>query len=795
MNNISNTAWRIITPLFAVVVAIIVLGGITTQPWHVLPELGGDGGKNVFTFLYHSIYGKGMHFQGMNYPYGEHIVYTDAQPVLSVPLSYLKGYINIPIALSIMWWTTSIGFVLGIIFTARILRHYNVPNALSLLFAALIMTGSPQLLRISGHFALAFSAVIPMLFWFTLQYHETHKLKYPFFIFLTGCFAAFMHPYFSAVTLIWCTVYIVATLLAGKGSFKTRILQAIAPMVAAAMVLAVFGMVMKLTDNITDRPAVPYGVLDHITHIKDIFSSGYSPFWAFIKEHSSFSKISYGGEGYTYFGLAVWCTLLVAGYMALRKRKTAGALPAQFSAIWLIMAVMGLLLGGGAPFTWGMSWLLDYASALRQFRTLGRFSWIAYYIVTVYGAVLICHWHSMLASTGKRNPAMGLVVVALSLWSIEAVGYIGHAHTVVKQGYTNYNTFTSQGEQSWTQFLAANGCKPTDFQAIIVLPFFATGSEKLWVSSNQDITDWSIAMGVKAGMQLQLPMMDIMMSRSGWGQTFAQVKTAGGPYTNKPALALAANNSNKPLLLLHTDDAPLNPDQQFLINHSQHIGHFLHCEVYRCDPRRILTDCDSLWNIAETIGKQLTGTDTCVNYSGSWFVDHMDAYNYNNTPFGTGAKPATMQQTDILCEIPVIADTTHNFDYAYKARSTIFEFSCWFHVPGNDYRSPKCILELLDAKGRAIDTVSASTIESTDNQTAAPVNDKNEVDAFSHNLWLRCNAYFPIDSSVKHVRCRILNFAEHPFLAVDELMIRPANALIISKGMANNHLLVKERYR
>lgn len=783
MNNISNTAWRIITPLFAVAVAILVLGGIATQPWHVMPELGGDGGKNIFTYLYHSIYEKGLHFQGMNYPYGEHIVYTDGQPILSVPLSYIKGHISIPVALSIMWWTTTIGFILGIIFTTRILRHYKVSQALALVFAALIMACSPQLLRISGHYALAFSAVIPMLFWFTLQYRETGKHKYPLYIFFTGCLAAFMHPYFSAVTLIWCTFYALAHLLTSKDRIKARVLHTVTPMLAAVMVLGVFGIVMKLTDNITDRPAVPYGVLDHITHIKDIFSSGYSPFWAFIKEHSRFSKISYGGEGYTYFGLAVWVALIACLCTTILRRNKNTDNTTAFPAIWLIMAVMGLLLGCGAPFTWGMAWLLNYASALRQFRTLGRFSWIAYYIITVYGAVLISYWYTTLRSSGRGTPAIAILAAALAVWGAEAGGYISHAHNVVKQGYSNYNSFKSLDEQSWPQFLGDKGYKSGNFQAILVLPFFATGSEKLWVSSNQYVTDWSIAMGVKAGMQLQLPMMDIMMSRSSWAQTFAQVKTAGGPYTDKSALVLASTKSIKPMLLLHTDDAPLNPDQQFLINHSQHIGHFLHCNVYSCDPRRILTVSDSMWAAALAIDKlPRTQTDTCIGCSGSWFIDHFDGSNYNTTPFGLGAKPASLQQTDILCNIPLTP----------ASNNQLYEFSCWFQVPNNDYRSPKCVLELLDDKGSTIATANASTIESTDNLIVIP---HKYLSSPANTYWLRCNAYFNMPIGAKTVRCRILNFAEQSFEAVDELMIRPADALIISKGMANNHLLVKEQYR
>ena len=44
---------------------------------HSFLSEGGDGSKNYFTYLYHILYEKGWHFTGMNYPWGEHISFTD----------------------------------------------------------------------------------------------------------------------------------------------------------------------------------------------------------------------------------------------------------------------------------------------------------------------------------------------------------------------------------------------------------------------------------------------------------------------------------------------------------------------------------------------------------------------------------------------------------------------------------------------------------------------------------------------------------------------------------------------
>src|ERR1035437_8133996 len=103
MNKTSQRVWLIVTIVYAIGIITLTLTQRVLHPWNVVLELGGDGGKNIFTYLYHILYGKGIWFTGMNYPYGEHIVYTDGQPLLSVTLSSFKN-ITVGQALMVMGW-------------------------------------------------------------------------------------------------------------------------------------------------------------------------------------------------------------------------------------------------------------------------------------------------------------------------------------------------------------------------------------------------------------------------------------------------------------------------------------------------------------------------------------------------------------------------------------------------------------------------------------------------------------------------------------------------------------------
>lgn len=781
MNNTESKKWLFITLVFALVLTTIALAGIVTNPWRVMPELGADGGKNIFTYLYQSLYGRGIWFAGMNYPYGEHIVYTDAQPILSVPLSYCKEHLSIGSALAIMWWFIAAGYIVSIVFCFKILRQFNVAPLAAMIFAGLITICSPQVLRISGHYALSFCGILPVLFYCTLQYHISGRWKYPLFIFIMGCFSTFLHPYFAAVALIWAGCYAAGYFISAKGNFIARIKHVLPMLVSTGAVLLIFGTFMKLTDPLAaDRPTTPFGILSNCTHIKDIFSSGYSPFWALVQGHSHFSKISYGGEGYTYVGISVILAVCsAAGAWVMRAGKKTGpnnTLTNSFQPVWLIMAAMALLFGMGAPFIWHMEWLLDYASMFKQFRTLGRFSWIFYYIITIYGAVVIYAGYTAFMAANKRAMAYTIIGLGMALWAAEAAGYAQRTHHAVAVGEDNYNIFVSKNDVTWPQFLAAHNYGKDSFQAILVLPFFATGTEKIWVSSDENISAWSVAMGIKAGIQLQLPIVDGMMSRSAWGKAFEQVKIAAGPYAAKPLLGNI--KSMKPFLLLHTDYAPLDADQTYLLNMSTPVGHYLHCTVYACYPRRLIDNYTALSDSVYSIAAHMQMTDTCTSQAGEWYVDHYDTHNYTSAIFGTGALAYAANNTDIFCNIPLTPA---------KDRQ-LYEFSCWFQVNTTDYKSPECIVEALDDNNSIIASFPAPAKESTDNENYKSVG--------VHNLWLRCNAYVNLPAGTKYVRCRMLNFAEQPYLAIDELMIRPADAVIICRlhngqVMANNHLVQK----
>ncbi len=769
MSNATRRIWLSVTILFAMATVAITFADIATDPGHFVPGIWGDSAKNTFAYLYHVLYGKGYWFTGMNYPYGEHMVYMDSQPLLSVPLSYFKG-ISVSGALAVMWYSMLLSYMLAIVYVYKILLHFGVKEFAAILFSGLIVVMSPQLYRTLGHFGLSYACVVPMLFYWTLKYNNDPRRRYACYIFFLGIFSTFIHPYLSAIILLWVLSYALGYFVFTKKEWLQKV-RHIAPLLFSVLsVFAIVGLIMKATDPMTDRAKMPYGLTEYCARGEHIFTSHYSPFWKYIEEKTGFVQNTSGEEGFSYLGLTVIAAIIFSVVKGIgnRRNKTNErniVNSTGFKPVWILIAFAALLLGMGVPFVWHMEWIVNYLSFLKQFRTLGRFCWIFYYVMTIYGAVVIYTYYAKYRAMGKIITANTILIGALALWGFEASGYINTQRTAIKANSKNYDILRGVSGNNWPQFLATNHYTANQFQAILLLPLFNISMEKLWVGNEQVSVE--IGEGFVAAMQTQLPVTGAM-AHSSWSIAEKQVRIAGGPFASKQVLKDLPNN--KPFLLLNYDQYTLNPDQEYLLAASDFIGKNNSWRVYACYPERIIANDRLLADSVKTISANLKSGDTCIGCGGSWFVNHFDTTAAEECFFGKGAVPQIMQFETVVADIPVTSLPANGQ----------YEFSCWFLLGDENYKSPYLKLDMLDSTGKALQTVDVLTKESTDNK----------------GLWFRAYNFFTVPPGCSRIMCRLFNEPDNTYKIMDELLLRPSGALIISKSangtlMANNHLLVQ----
>ncbi len=770
MSRLQRNYWLLASIVFGVLLAVVSFGPLFLEPWHAIPETAGDAAKNSFTYLYHSIYGSGYHFTGMNYPYGEHIVYTDGVPLLSVFFASI-GNVSVGTALSAFWWLLGLSYVLSVVYVFKTLLRLDVLPAFALVFAGLICIMTPQLLRIAGHFGLFLTSVIPMLQYWTLAYFQERKIKFVGYVLLLGCVVVFIHPYYAGLILVWVAFYSLAYLLFVRDRLINIIKHVVPLILVSAAVPAVMLVTMKLTDSVVDRPITPYSSAAYFTTINRVVSSYFSPFWKFLTDISVIDNAATGGEGYTYVGLVV----LIVSFSTvilyiLRKRR--GEQPFDYftgsgNRIWLFMAFGALVLGAGIPFRWGLMWLKDYVFIFKQFRTLGRFTWIFYYVICTWVVVVIMIWYRALISANKTRQAVLLLATAIGIWSVEASGYVRLSRAVGQSSVSKYNATFCVNEQGWVDFLHRKGLNASDFQAILLLKFIHIGTDKIWVGDAGQL----ITLGTRASLQLHLPIVDAMMARSSWHVALQQVKIVAGPFADKKILKDI--ESRKPFLLLDYDTDSLSPDERYLLASSDFIGNFQECRIYACYPERIKYNDSVARRAVDDILVDMAGIDTCIGDTTFWYVNHYENMDLPTTLWGSGAMDAIKKSDSCVATVSV----------PKSAEGCKYEFSCWFLLSREDPRSASIDLDYFDKSGKKILSVAVKGYDSKD----------------SYEMWFRANQYFYMPKGCRTIKCTVLNEPQPSYIAMDEMQLRPASALIISKGsdgvvMANNHLLTKAVY-
>lgn len=758
--------------LWAFLVVAFVFQIFSINPGHLVYATGGDAAKNYFTFLYHSLYGQDLWFEGMNYPYGEHVVFPDLQPLLSLSfIAFREKYsLNGNDALAFMHLTIAFSFVLAIIFHHLILRYYKIPFLLSLLLATCISIMSPQIMRISGHYALAYPSVVAMLFYFSIKYHQgNQRIKFAIFIFLLGTLMYLLHPYFLALCFIWVFLYSICYFLIHIKENFFSILKHLLPIGFSAIAMfAAAKLFMAFTDPIKDRPQFPHGAMAYGSVGEQIFTSSYSPFWQFVVQQKGLDMVSSGGEGFGYLGISCILVIIFSLIIALKRwfRKKPLSLETQpnvtFPKIWLIMSFCFLLLGMGVPFVWNMEWLLDYLSVFRQFRSLGRFIWLFYEVATVFGVVALYQFY-LHVKKSKVQLSYFVLMIPLIIWCWESYGYIDHVRTSVIRGQEPYEKFYGKQAPDWNGFLRSKNRTVDDFQAIIVFPFVHFGSEK-W--SLRDGHADMMLYGFKASLSAKLPLVDVMMPRNSWSQTANQVRISGGRYALKPIFNLP---SQKPFLILFAPSDQITPDEEELKSCAEFLGKFDDCDVYALSPQKV-KDRDSLAkNEAISIANKMRGADTIVNLQeGLFYANHFSQNSNPNTIWDEGSLNQIKGKDSLVAMVEVIS----------KNDSRKYEISSWVLLSKRDFRSPVLNLAMLDENGKEIFRKDAVAKESFDN----------------HGMWFRVNLFFTIPLNCRKLIWHIYN-DKNSYIALDEVLIRPVDATVIYKSkegklMVNNHLLL-----
>jgi hypothetical protein len=717
---------------------------------------GGDGIKNYFTYLHFIEYGKGTQFTGMNYPFGENMVFTDNMPALAWSVSKLKVWFPsiLDYGLAIMHSTFIISYFLASFFVYRILSGFNVKGWWAVVSAIFIAYFSPQFLRLGGHFSLSFSCFLPMLIYWVMQYERTKAKRYLFYLFLCTTLFTFLHVYYLAFALVLVAAYAFSYFVSHSGKMLKKAVYLVPILLSVVAAMAVLKLYLKFSDPVRDRPKFPIDYLGYGVKGEDILTSDFNFIGANVFRFL-FGTASSGSEGYTYLGLVTILTSLFLAYRVIRsivirvrRKYRLPTHPVRAYRVWLITALVVLLFSMGVPFVWGMDFLIDYFSTFRQFRTIGRFSWIFYYLMMIYAAIVL--YRSFIAVQVKFSSwqRIALPALVLVIYLIELNGYAQHLHKIEKEATQNYKAFYAVGEISWAEWLMENGGnKPEQFQGVIGLPYFLIGSEKLGIQN----VDYSPVMffGSQIARETGLGMTDAMMSRTSWSQSFAQVRLYDGPFT--PKEEITAHFDKRPFLLLVNDHFILTPGEYHLLEKARFIGNRYRMDVYELDIDDMLKREAVYTDSVKQRVLQLPQQEGLLNDSLSFrYANHFENTPSNDPFAGKGAYTATREDKQLIADIPV----TH------LTPDTSFILSAWMHCYDDSPNMPYLMYEQYDAGGKLILEGDALTGHSN----------------YISRLWFKAERVITIKPDAASIRVYAKGGIKN-YSALDELLIVPVKSI------------------
>jgi hypothetical protein len=610
----------------------------------------GDALKNYFTYAYHIEHDSSyLGFEGMNYPYGEHILYTDCHPALANTFKLLGS--GFPFFRSHSIGILNLVMLFSIFFTFFVcyflLQEFKINKWFAVLFSIGITLLAPQIFRMEGHLALSYSLAIPLSWLLLLKsFKSGAKAIFVILLFLNNVFWLFIHAYLGIIILFFLTAMLFLKIIFDKT--RRQLLTKYLILLGSVLIpVIIFVLVARLTDNHIDRTNNPSGFFLHNAELDDVFLPHHAPFRPLLDKLTG-NAIKQKWEAWSYVGLSttiLFIILIVSSVLRLFNRKKA-----KFLVNWLndktlnislIAAFTVLLFAMAIPFKQIPS-LLEYFPVLKQFRATGRFAWPFYFVAMVFSAYVFQDIFFKLKSKKKNMIAFSMVFLVGALNIIEAIPYHNEVSGAISK---SPNLFRKELlPEAYKE--ALEHIKTENFQAILALPFFYIGSESYSRPRNEETVRASIVLSYHTG----IPIVEAVLTRTSVSESKKIVQIVSPDFYEKPIRYDFPND--KPLLVIKTQ-APLSKYENAILRKCKPLYSNKAIDVYSLE-------LDDLFrNNSRTVYDKFLEARPVLHQRGLFYISDSTSFVYfngfdksgSNSIFrGNGAFESIKKGKNILAE-------------------------------------------------------------------------------------------------------------------------------------------------
>jgi hypothetical protein len=444
----------------------------------------GDGMKSYFTYAWHIKYDTtAIAFQGMNYPYGEHFMYTDCHPIFTLAFRALKpifpGIVDYSVGFLNFFMIFS--FVLTALFLWLVFKVLKVDPFLSVLGSIGIMMLAPQVFRLTGHLALSYSFFIPLTLYLTLKFFgDQKKRRWLWLQMVNILFWFFIHAYLGMMAAGFLLGFWVIHFIKNFKTLKSEIAAWLPLILWVILPVMFFVLFVNLTDSHSGRTSNPSGFFLNNAEPDDIIiphMPPLRPYW------DKMTKIYQNWEGWSYFGLTSFIVVIFIFISTLitfiKKRRfefSQKLLPDHHFKIAIWASLVLLIFSFGMPFKLYPP-MLDWIPQIKQFRATGRFAWFFYFTSTIMAVVVLNNLVRNISNVKYRKAAYVLVVGMVLFYSYEGLPY----HQFHSSRLTGSSNLFSPANYDEHIKAISSRIDPSNYQAVLPLPFYYNGSENFTI--------------------------------------------------------------------------------------------------------------------------------------------------------------------------------------------------------------------------------------------------------------------------------------------------------------------------
>ena len=229
----------------------------------------------------------------------------------------------------------------------------------------------------------------------------------------------------------------------------------------------------------------------------------------------------------------------------------------EFLNLMFWTSVLLLLFSYGIPLLWFPLRFLAHLGPLGQFRALGRFAWLFFFVMNIVAVYAVANYVKP-TRLRKKITVSALVVAALVADVVGIYTLYWFRWTAANPSPIFFDIDNKTIENQWVGQINS-----ADYQSVMSLPYFSVGSEHVYLSVANEDFGRAFYVSAKTG----LPMHDLNASRSVITQVYDNLALARPPYL--PFAVLADLPDQRPILLIAPTDGWIRHEQQQLLGYAQ----------------------------------------------------------------------------------------------------------------------------------------------------------------------------------------------------------------------------------